>query len=121
MDKFENTNVPVASTAYRPPGARGQPASAIFSGETSRPRIIPGQKSSAKKVVQAQIQVVPDVILVDTEKLAKEKKIKLCVKKLKQIEELKQRLKRGEVLELTQTSKIANEDALRIELDNLHL
>lgn len=119
------TEVPTASTAYRPPGARGKPVTDIFT-DSPKPRFVPGQKQSTNTKITAQTiqlsqQPIPDLILVDQAQIIKEKKIKICIKKLKQIEGLKMKLKNGESLELTQTMKIANEDAVRTELDNLHL
>lgn len=115
---------------YVPPGARGQPSKVIFDRDAAA-KILLEKGSSAsnfkkgkkKPTISAnednQTHLVASVGAVQGGTLETEKKLKNIGKKLKQIADLKAKRDAGQILELTQEQKIANEPLLKKEFDEL--
>ncbi|KAJ3126807.1 hypothetical protein HK098_007101 [Nowakowskiella sp. JEL0407] len=136
--------------AYRPPGARGKPATfslrsadldTPFESVKSTATTIPGmaeeeqlsktalknkKKREAKKAGDsdspaANSPAPPPPAVITSNATEKEKKIKALNKKLKQIAEIKVRRDAGEKLELTQIQKMESESTVLQELEKLQL
>jgi translation initiation factor 2A len=74
---------------------------------------------SPKSAPKKQQKQVPSQGAITGGAIDLEKKIKTIQKKLKQIQELKEKQAAGQTLELTQISKIDSESALQMELESL--
>eukprot|EP00106_Octopus_bimaculoides_P018301 XP_014785743.1 PREDICTED: eukaryotic translation initiation factor 2A-like [Octopus bimaculoides] len=129
---------PVA--AYRPPHARGQPASDFKLHEFEPPsnKKIPGlnsgdtgKKGNKKAKGQKQIQQanIPGLAPITVEKKTnsesadfdKDKKIRNLKKKITQINKLKEQQKTGKKLDETQLQKISKYDEITKEINELKL
>ncbi|XP_026323322.1 eukaryotic translation initiation factor 2A isoform X2 [Hyposmocoma kahamanoa] len=137
---------PKAVGAYRPPGARNKPSTFTLhehekphrpgenaSTQPSKQAIKQKEKREARKARKAEERakgdtspappdaVTPRAPFVSTGDPEKDKKIKNINKKLSDIDKLKQQKAAGKQLELNQQAKIANEQALLLELEQLKL
>lgn len=120
--------------AYRPPGARGSAvAEALKREEPARSYVPPsargGRRSRVPGAPPAREEKQPprptmgaaDVGASSSDAGATEKKVRSLTKKLKAIEQLKERRARGETLEQTQLQKMDGEAEIRRELEALNM
>lgn len=128
--------------AYRPPGARNAgttttdylrrnedlgaapaPAQAKYTAPGGKGRRkVPGAAPNAPSPAKAPPKPVmgaADVSAQNTEAMTTEKRLRNLSKKLKAIEQLKERRDKGEALEQTQLQKIESEQEIRSELQSL--
>ncbi|EGF84373.1 hypothetical protein BATDEDRAFT_18651 [Batrachochytrium dendrobatidis JAM81] len=130
----------VSEGKYRPPGARNTASSTNFYDRdaidrgvvSTRGKRVPGayipgatpEHERKNKTVQNGTTDSPAPItsgVIPGSNVEAEKRIKLISKKLKQIEDLKQKKDTGVTLELTQIQKIESEESLRAEMEKLTL
>ncbi|EIM22657.1 translation initiation factor eIF-2A [Wallemia mellicola] len=113
---------PKITGAYKPPHARGTPSSSGAS--TPRTRTIPGAAPSPKPPQQRKQksqdqQQQPEPQAQNDQLTPIDKKVRNLTKKLKAIEELKEKQKRGEKLEKTQLAKLDSEQEINKEIAQL--
>ena len=109
---------PSSRQAYLPPGAAASSSSTSGPGGR-RGRKVPGAPEKPAAPTPKPAMGAADVGAHSSEAGAVEKKLRNLTKKLKAIEQLKERRDSGEALEQTQLQKIESESEIRRELDTL--